>query len=176
MFIVESTEDPTYRAVYMLLSQLKVYATIMMDEVDAKIVVAGISTTCSQKIHNQLTHDSHLCPILFLPPSPFSRLHLTPTTISTPSPSSLSFSSNNLTGKRNSWKIVLCGQSLIFKSEPKLASNSMESEKEFPELKRNLYPDIEPDSSGFLKVLDIHTIYWEQSGNPDGHVSCNSSS
>ncbi|TQE12572.1 hypothetical protein C1H46_001784 [Malus baccata] len=24
------------------------------DEVDAKIVVAGISTTCSQKIHNQL--------------------------------------------------------------------------------------------------------------------------
>ncbi|KAM1083652.1 hypothetical protein ACFX13_022437 [Malus domestica] len=38
MFIVESTEDPAYRAVYMLLSQLK-------DEVDGKIVVAGISTT-----------------------------------------------------------------------------------------------------------------------------------
>ncbi|XP_068316708.1 uncharacterized protein [Pyrus communis] len=31
----------------MLLSELK-------DEVDVKIVVAGISTTCSQKIHNQL--------------------------------------------------------------------------------------------------------------------------
>ncbi|XP_048446701.1 uncharacterized protein LOC103967290 isoform X2 [Pyrus x bretschneideri] len=30
-----------------------IYATIM-DEVDVKIVVAGISTTCSQKIHNQL--------------------------------------------------------------------------------------------------------------------------
>ncbi|KAM1820169.1 hypothetical protein ACFX11_001752 [Malus domestica] len=45
MFIVQSTEDPAYRAVSMLLSELKV---------DAKIVVAGISTACSQKIHNQL--------------------------------------------------------------------------------------------------------------------------
>lgn len=26
------------------------------DEVEAKIVVAGLSTTCSQKIHNQLVH------------------------------------------------------------------------------------------------------------------------
>ncbi|KAM1173708.1 hypothetical protein FF1_026364 [Malus domestica] len=47
MFIVESREDPAYRAVSLLLSDLK-------DEVDAKIVVAGLSTTCSQKIHNQL--------------------------------------------------------------------------------------------------------------------------
>ncbi|XP_048446695.1 uncharacterized protein LOC103952743 [Pyrus x bretschneideri] len=46
-FIVQSTEDPAYRAVSMLLSELK-------DEVDVKIVVAGISTICSQKIHNQL--------------------------------------------------------------------------------------------------------------------------
>ncbi|GMQ01293.1 hypothetical protein CsSME_00047976 [Camellia sinensis var. sinensis] len=45
----------------------------------------------------------------------------------------------------------------------------MESEKEFQELNRNLYPEIEPYSSGFLKVSDIHTIYWEQSGNPNGH-------
>lgn len=47
LFVVESTEDPAYRAVSMLISELK-------DEVDAKIVVAGLSTTCSQKIHNQL--------------------------------------------------------------------------------------------------------------------------
>ncbi|PRQ46703.1 putative ceramide glucosyltransferase [Rosa chinensis] len=47
LFVVESTEDPAYRAVSMLLSELK-------DEVEAKIVVAGLSTTCSQKIHNQL--------------------------------------------------------------------------------------------------------------------------
>ncbi|KAI7993018.1 Proline iminopeptidase [Camellia lanceoleosa] len=45
----------------------------------------------------------------------------------------------------------------------------MESNKEFQELNRNLYPEIEPYSSGFLKVSDIHTIYWEQSGNPNGH-------
>ena len=49
----------------------------------------------------------------------------------------------------------------------------MESEKEVVELNRNLYPNIEPYSTGFLKVSDIHTIYWEQSGNPSGHVSGN---
>ncbi|KAM2710184.1 hypothetical protein EV2_047771 [Malus domestica] len=44
---MESTEDPAYWAVSMLLSELK-------DEVDAKNVMAGISTTCNQKIYNQL--------------------------------------------------------------------------------------------------------------------------
>ncbi|KAJ4959022.1 hypothetical protein NE237_026133 [Protea cynaroides] len=47
LFVVESTEDPAYRAVSMLISEFK-------DSVDLKIVVAGLSTTCSQKIHNQL--------------------------------------------------------------------------------------------------------------------------
>ncbi|KAL6221071.1 hypothetical protein ACLB2K_008823 [Fragaria x ananassa] len=47
IFVVESTEDPAYHAVSMLTSELK-------EEVDAKIIVAGLSTTCSQKIHNQL--------------------------------------------------------------------------------------------------------------------------
>uniref|UniRef100_A0A5B7ABC0 ceramide glucosyltransferase n=1 Tax=Davidia involucrata TaxID=16924 RepID=A0A5B7ABC0_DAVIN len=47
LFVVESTEDPAYHAVTRLLSDFK-------DDVDAKIVVAGLSTTCSQKIHNQL--------------------------------------------------------------------------------------------------------------------------
>ncbi|KAA8534930.1 hypothetical protein F0562_029854 [Nyssa sinensis] len=47
LFIVDSTEDPAYHAVTRLLSDFK-------DDVDAKIVVAGLSTTCSQKIHNQL--------------------------------------------------------------------------------------------------------------------------
>ncbi|EYU30706.1 hypothetical protein MIMGU_mgv1a004497mg [Erythranthe guttata] len=47
LFVVESTEDPAYHAVKRLLSDFK-------DEVDAKIIVAGLSTTCSQKIHNQL--------------------------------------------------------------------------------------------------------------------------
>ncbi|KAI4377083.1 hypothetical protein MLD38_014769 [Melastoma candidum] len=47
LFVVESTEDPAYHAVSMLISEFE-------GELDAKIVVAGHSTTCSQKIHNQL--------------------------------------------------------------------------------------------------------------------------
>ncbi|KAF8393452.1 hypothetical protein HHK36_021696 [Tetracentron sinense] len=47
LFVVESTEDPAYRAVSLLISDFK-------DSVDVKIVIAGLSTTCSQKIHNQL--------------------------------------------------------------------------------------------------------------------------
>lgn len=32
----------------------------------------------------------------------------------------------------------------------------------------DLFPPISPYSSGFLEVNDIHSLYWEQSGNPDG--------
>ncbi|XP_058206692.1 uncharacterized protein LOC131320119 [Rhododendron vialii] len=46
-FVVESTDDPAYHALNRLLADFK-------DDVDAKIFVAGLSTTCSQKIHNQL--------------------------------------------------------------------------------------------------------------------------
>lgn len=31
-----------------------------------------------------------------------------------------------------------------------------------------LYPPIEPYQSAFLDVDDIHTLYWEESGNPNG--------
>ena len=31
-----------------------------------------------------------------------------------------------------------------------------------------LYPAIDPYASGFLEVSDLHTIYWEQCGNPNG--------
>jgi len=31
-----------------------------------------------------------------------------------------------------------------------------------------LFPPISPYSTGFLEVDDIHSLYWEQSGNPDG--------
>ncbi|KAL4390773.1 hypothetical protein AHAS_Ahas03G0178600 [Arachis hypogaea] len=47
LFVVESTEDPAYHAVSRLILEFE-------DYVDAKIIVAGLSTTCSQKIHNQL--------------------------------------------------------------------------------------------------------------------------
>ncbi len=33
---------------------------------------------------------------------------------------------------------------------------------------RTLYPEIEPYNKGFLKVDDLHTLYWEESGNPKG--------
>ncbi|KAL5231198.1 hypothetical protein ABZP36_029974 [Zizania latifolia] len=36
-------------------------------------------------------------------------------------------------------------------------------------LRKDLYPHIEPFDSGFLKVSGVHTIYYEQSGNPQGH-------
>ena len=37
-----------------------------------------------------------------------------------------------------------------------------------PQARRSLYPEIEPFDSGFLQVSDLHTLYYEQSGNPDG--------
>ncbi|WP_199096473.1 prolyl aminopeptidase [Dyella sp. ASV21] len=32
----------------------------------------------------------------------------------------------------------------------------------------SLYPEIEPYDTGMLKVSDLHTLYYEQSGNPNG--------
>ena len=62
------------------------------------------------------------------------------------------------------------GAKVGHKTETQL-SDIMESGKEIQKLNRNLYPAIEPYGTGFLKVSDVHTIYWEQSGNPNGHVS-----
>lgn len=33
---------------------------------------------------------------------------------------------------------------------------------------KTLYPELEPNASGMLQVSDVHRIYWEESGNPDG--------
>lgn len=33
---------------------------------------------------------------------------------------------------------------------------------------RTLYPEIEPYDQGMLRVSDVHTLYYEQSGNPKG--------
>lgn len=33
---------------------------------------------------------------------------------------------------------------------------------------RDLYPDIEPNVSGRLSVDEIHSVYWEECGNPQG--------
>ncbi|CAI9100441.1 OLC1v1037553C4 [Oldenlandia corymbosa var. corymbosa] len=47
LFVVDSIEDPAYHAVSRLLAEYE-------DDLDARVIVAGPSTTCSQKIHNQL--------------------------------------------------------------------------------------------------------------------------
>jgi len=31
-----------------------------------------------------------------------------------------------------------------------------------------LYPELEPNRSGFMQVSEIHSVYWEESGNPAG--------
>lgn len=33
-----------------------------------------------------------------------------------------------------------------------------------------IYPPIEPNRTGFLQVSDIYSLYWEESGNPEGQV------
>ena len=33
---------------------------------------------------------------------------------------------------------------------------------------RGLYPEIKPFSQGFLKVSELHEIYYEESGNKNG--------
>lgn len=70
-------------------------------------------------------------------------------------------------GKKN---LEFCTHSFGYSGESELI-DLMETGKQSTEVNRNLYPHIEPYSTGFLKVSDIHTIYWEQSGNPNGHVS-----
>lgn len=70
-----------------------------------------------------------------------------------------------VSGRKSS---VLRSQNIGYKSEQQL-SVSMDLNKECPEINTKLYPDIEPFSTGFLKVSELHSIYWEQSGNPSGH-------
>jgi proline iminopeptidase len=35
-------------------------------------------------------------------------------------------------------------------------------------MRRNLYPDLEPYDSGYLRVSPVHEVYYEQCGNPQG--------
>ena len=53
---------------------------------------------------------------------------------------------------------MLRAQNLGYKSEEQPVIDLMDSEKEVMELNRNLYQNIEPYGTGFLKVSDIHTI------------------
>lgn len=42
------------------------------------------------------------------------------------------------------------------------------SRQDYSEDEIRLWPEIEPFESGYLKVSDIHEIYYELCGNPDG--------
>jgi proline iminopeptidase len=72
-------------------------------------------------------------------------------------------------------RLVFCVQNIDHHHHQieSIPSALMASEQEISQVNRNLYPHIEPYSTGFLKVSDLHSIYWEQSGNPTGHVSSN---
>ena len=37
-----------------------------------------------------------------------------------------------------------------------------------PQIRTELYPEIEPYASGMLPLDPIHRMYWETSGNPSG--------
>lgn len=50
----------------------------------------------------------------------------------------------------------------------KLTGEKKHDESSRRPLLMDLFPAITPYSSGFLAVDDIHNLYWEQSGNPDG--------
>ncbi|XP_057867014.2 proline iminopeptidase isoform X2 [Cryptomeria japonica] len=56
--------------------------------------------------------------------------------------------------------------SVILKFKARAQNKALEIEENY---RRELYPEIEPYSSGFLEVSDLHSLYWEQSGNPDGY-------
>ena len=38
-----------------------------------------------------------------------------------------------------------------------------------PETRRELFPAIEPFDHGWLKVSDLHEVYYEQCGNAEGN-------
>jgi hypothetical protein len=37
-------------------------------------------------------------------------------------------------------------------------------------VRTEIYSPVEPNCTGFLPVSDTHTLYWEESGNPEGQV------
>ncbi|KAI9090912.1 hypothetical protein K1719_028397 [Acacia pycnantha] len=105
---------------------------------------------------NAISNSSFSLPLLFTLPlsHPFS------------AQSSSTKITSSYSGRKNS---ILRVRNIQQTSEPIPTSYLMASEQEYPEFNRNLFPHIEPYSTGLLKVSDLHTIYWEQSGNPNGH-------
>lgn len=92
---------------------------------------------------------------------------LYPSTTSTPPFPSISLNNFISKGRKN---LVFRAKYTDCNTEQQLDTALMDLKEEFKkEIKNALYPHIEPYSTGLLKVSDLHSIYWEQSGNPDGH-------
>ncbi|OAY83004.1 Proline iminopeptidase [Ananas comosus] len=107
------------------------------------------------------TRTSHSClphPIVAPPISPSSSLPRLFRPSLFPSP-------NSLSGR---YKLHACHKNL-FSCGAHQVTALMDLSNQPLEFNRNLYSHVEPYSSGFLKVSKIHTLYWEQSGNPHGH-------
>eukprot|EP00850_Spirogloea_muscicola_P015904 SM000125S26109 [mRNA] locus=s125:310146:313405:- [translate_table: standard] len=52
---------------------------------------------------------------------------------------------------------------------PVIGAAPTAAEEKSPATRLELYPAIDPYRSGFLDVSDVHSLYWEESGNPTGH-------
>ncbi|XP_047983332.1 proline iminopeptidase [Salvia hispanica] len=73
-------------------------------------------------------------------------------------------------GRRRNLAVLSRNRNLDYHNSDRLViSETMASKGVSPEVNTSLYADIEPYNTGFLKVSDIHTVYYEESGNPDGH-------
>ncbi|XP_011088015.1 proline iminopeptidase [Sesamum indicum] len=96
---------------------------------------------------------------------PLPLTHHTPISIHSPT----NKSSKTPAEKRN--LVLRCQRQNLeyYTSNQQVSLETMEKQVLSPEINRSLYADIEPYNSGLLKVSDIHTIYYEQSGNPAGH-------
>lgn len=77
-----------------------------------------------------------------------------------------------LAEKRNLIVLNKSDSDLVYiNRDQQVKTEDMESKTPSVVINRKLYADLEPYNTGFLKVSDIHSLYYEQSGNPDGHVS-----
>ena len=65
--------------------------------------------------------------------------------------------------------IVKCGLHKTFNSfQSSIRGLSMTATRFNKTLDDVLYPDLEASKTGMLKVSDLHTVYWEECGNPAG--------
>lgn len=100
----------------------------------------------------------------------------------TPPPTPAFCQSTRLTAQKLKSGVGLCrtvSQRLSFR--PRFGRQKMSAEMSAPVVKTSsvpkeaqlsLYPPIQPYHTGFLKVSDLHTVYYEISGNADGLPVC----